>query len=237
MFNEKTTEYSAKQGKEIPVWQSDKYKESRDKAVEIIKSGKYGLSEGDFWILMNETKSGKMAYTGLIISHNGCLKINDKLTAEDQFCPECVTLDKDGYKTSLVFSYCCPNQGIYEVGEVNANNCRIDYPYAMAFKRLFDRVVLKQSRLAYAGIYSEVEADEFKRRYDDDIPSQAEPPKVPPKSTQFTCNQCGAVLKPYTDANGKEISIRQHASGCENKFGQVLCLDCLKKLYPDALKK
>ena len=50
MFNEKQMEYSAKQGKDIPVWQSDKYKESRDKAVEIIKSGKYGLFEGDFWI-------------------------------------------------------------------------------------------------------------------------------------------------------------------------------------------
>lgn len=76
-FGENVEEYSQKQGKKIPVWQSDKYKESKKKACEIIESGKYGLSPADFWILMNETKSGKMGYTGLIISHNGCLKIND----------------------------------------------------------------------------------------------------------------------------------------------------------------
>lgn len=89
MFGEKKSEYSNKQGKEIPVWQSPKYIESRNKAIEIINSGKYGLSEADFWILTNETKSGKMAYTGLIISHNGCLKINDALA--DKFRPNCVT--------------------------------------------------------------------------------------------------------------------------------------------------
>ena len=79
MFNENKKEYSKKQGKEIEVWQSPKYIEARDKAIELINSKKYDLTEGDFWILMNETKSGKMGYTGLIISHNGCLKINDKI--------------------------------------------------------------------------------------------------------------------------------------------------------------
>ena len=37
----------------------------------------------------------------------------------------------------------------------------------MALKRCFDRVVLKISRLAYAGVYSDSEADEFKRPDDD----------------------------------------------------------------------
>ena len=64
----------------LEVWQSPKYRESKKKAIEMIESGKYDLSEADFWILMNKTRSGEtMAYTGLIISHNGCLKINDKL--------------------------------------------------------------------------------------------------------------------------------------------------------------
>lgn len=63
----------------LPVWQSPKFIESRAKAIELIDSGKYGLTDQNFWILMNKTKSGKMAYTGLIISHNGCLKINDSL--------------------------------------------------------------------------------------------------------------------------------------------------------------
>lgn len=161
-FNEKATEWSTKQGKEIPVWQTPKYIESRNKAVEMIDSKKFGLENSDFWILMNETKSGKMAYTGLIISHNGCLKINDSLAAEMKFRPDCVRENQAGYKNSLVFTYCCPEQGMFEVGEVNNENCKNAYPYAMAFKRCFDRVVLKNSKLAFSGVYSEAEADEFR---------------------------------------------------------------------------
>jgi len=56
------------------------------------------------------------------------------------------------------------------------------------------------------------------------------------KPIQFTCRKCGKRLVPYKDSNGKEISIRQHAAGCEKKFGQVLCLDCIHDLYPDSIK-
>lgn len=184
MFNEKNEEWSSKQSKNIPVWQMDKYKESKEKAIEVIKSGKYGLAESDFWILMNETKSGKMAYSGLILSHNGCLKVNDSLT--DKFRSECVSENTNGWGNSLVFTYNCPEQGLYEVGEVSAKNCKIDYPYAMAFKRLFDRVVLKLSKLAYAGIYGEDEADEFRNPLNEpeskETPSKAkEKPKAETK--------------------------------------------------------
>lgn len=158
-FSEKTHEYSVKQKKEIPVWVSPKYTQSRLKAIEIID--KYdNITAGDFWILMNETKSGKMAYTGLIISHNACLKINDHL--EDKFKPSCMTLDKDGYNGSVVYTYINDEQGIYEVGEVSKDNCKNAYPYAMALKRCFDRVVLKLCKLAYDGVYSDSEADEFR---------------------------------------------------------------------------
>lgn len=169
-FNEKTTEYSSSRKKNIPVIQSEKYLQSKKKAIEIIE--KYDdVEDSDFWILMNETKTGKMMYSGLIISHNGCLKINDHLGSK--FMPSCVTLDKDGYRGSLVYSYCNDDQGIYEVGEVSSDNCRNSYPYAMAFKRLFDRVVLKLSKLAYSGVYSDSEADEF-RRPDMDETTEAE---------------------------------------------------------------
>jgi hypothetical protein len=53
MFNEKKVEKI--DGQEFEVWQSPKYIESREKALEIIKSEKYNVSEGDFWILMNKT--------------------------------------------------------------------------------------------------------------------------------------------------------------------------------------
>lgn len=162
-FGEKTEEYSAKAGKKVPVWQTPKYEQSRAKAIEVIETYQ-NIKEGDFWILMNETKSGdKMLYSGLIISHNACLKINDQMKEQYRFKPSCVTLDKGGYGDSLVYTYCNDEQGIYEVGEVSKTNCKNAYPYAMAYKRLFDRVVLKNSKIAYDGIYSDSEADEFKQ--------------------------------------------------------------------------
>lgn len=162
MFNEKAKEWTREQG-DLPVYQTPKYLAARAKAIEIIESGKYGVTEADFWILMNLTaKKDKMAYSGLIISHNGCLKINDRL--DTKFDPACVTLDKDGWGSSLVYTYCNAEQGIYENGEVSKSNCKNDYPYAMAFKRCFDRVVLKLCKLAYDGIYSDSESDEFREQ-------------------------------------------------------------------------
>lgn len=163
MFDEKKEEYSGKQGKNIPVYQSEKYKKAKEKAVKMISEAKWGLSESDFWILMNETKSGKMQYTGLIISHTGCLKINDALEQDKKFNPECISIDKEGFENSLVYTYSNKVQGLYEVGEVNKSNCKNAYPYAMALKRCFDRVVLKNSRLAYESIYSDSEGADISK--------------------------------------------------------------------------
>lgn len=233
-FGEKAQEYSAKHGKDLEVWQSPKYKESKAKAEEIINSGKYNVQESDFWILMNVTKNDKMAYTGLIISHNGCLKINDCL--ESKFDPSCVTIDKDGYKSSLVYSYCNIEQGIYEVGEVNNTNCKNEYPYAMALKRLFDRVVLKLSKLAYAGIYSDSEADEFAERFDSAAEQKPEQPKTPPQDDNYIyrCENCGEVVKGYITENGTVIGVRRHANGSKKKYNKVLCLPCIEKMNAEA---
>ena len=198
MFNEKNTEYSKKQGKDIPVWQSQKYKEAKEKAIELINSKKYDLLEGDFWILMNETKNGNMQYSGLIISHNGCLKINDKL--ENKVDSEGFKYEHNGYKNSLIFTY--QDKEIFEVGEVNTDNCKNDYPYAMALKRCFDRVVLKKCKLAYAGVYSDSEAEEFTKRDDDE--------ETIPKLTDEEVGILEATQKKYkvSDEKAREILIK-----------------------------
>ena len=244
-FGEKQNEYSAKHGKDIPVYQTPKYIESRAKAEEIINSNKYGVLPSDFWILMNVTKNNKMAYTGLIISHNGCLKINDCL--ESKFDPACVELDKDGYKGSLVYTYCNPDQGLYEVGEVNPSNCKNEYPYAMAYKRLFDRVVLKLSKLAYAGIYSDSEADEFAQQVtapDAEPPKPKEkkpqePPKAPaPKPAKP--EYCKCCKEQITDGNRKDGSpwpaadiIKYSRAMFE---GAIYCPSCMRLAF-DAKKQ
>lgn len=164
---------------EAGSWQSPKYIEATKKAVEILESEKYKnvLSASDFWQLTGKTKTGKIAYNGLIISHNGCLKINDALDDDKKFRPECVTVEINGFGGSLVYTYICKEQGVYEVGEVSKANCTNAYPYAMALKRCIDRVILKNSRLAYAGIYSDSEAEEFKNEPKEEKPEKTTKPE------------------------------------------------------------
>lgn len=205
MFNEKKTEYSIKSRQDIPVVQSAKYIASRDKALKAINDRPY-LKESDFWILMNETKTGKMMYTGLIISHNACLKINDNMPEKDKFNPDCVSVDKSGYGDSLVFTYVNKQQGLYEVGEASTQNCKNAYPYAMAYKRLFDRVVLKICKLAFDGIYSDSEADELKERYEEDPQPVTSAPEV---TAQVLKDMATTALKGYAQRTGKDYKTVQ----------------------------
>lgn len=200
MFNEKTSEYSLKTRQQIPVVQSAKYLASRAKAIKAIQERPY-LNEADFWILMNETKTGKMMYTGLIISHNACLKINDNMPEKDKFNPDCVSVDKAGYGNSLVFTYTNKQQGLYEVGEASAQNCKNAYPYAMAYKRLFDRVVLRICKLAFDGIYSDSEADEFKERYEEEPQPVTAAPEV---TAQVVKDMATTALAGYAQRTGKD---------------------------------
>lgn len=183
-------------GIELPVWQSPKYKEAKKGVIDILESEKYKnvLDVSDFWILMNSyANKTKMMYTGLIISHNGCLKINDLL--ENKFNPNCLTLDKEGYNNSLVYTY--KDEDVYEVGEVSKENCKNNYPYAMALKRCFDRVVLKKCKLAYKGIYSDSEADEFSEKIEqkeDNIEYE-----------QATAEQIKIINKYYNEKTIKKI--------------------------------
>lgn len=207
MFNEKKVEYSFKSRQYLPVDQSVKYIASRDKALKALEDRKY-LKESDFWILMNETKTGKMVYTGLIISHNACLKINDNLPEKDKFNPDCVSVDKSGYGNSLVFTYANKEQGLYEVGEASAQNCKNAYPYAMAYKRLFDRVVLKICKLAFDGIYSDSEADEFKERFDESPQQKTEVPEATTATTEVALQAvkdlAETALKGYAQRTKKD---------------------------------
>lgn len=154
-------EYNSKAGANTKTWESPKYLEGKKKAVELIDKTEYGLTEADFWIL--KTYSAKtVTYAGLIISHNGCLKINDKLAAEAKFVPSCVSWVRNG-AGDLVLQYLNDKQGLLEFGEASIKNCTNAYPFAMVLKRLQDRVILKNSKIAFSGIMSEVESEEFKR--------------------------------------------------------------------------
>lgn len=160
-FGAQKMEYNSKARANTKTWESPKFLEGKKKAIELIDKTEYGLTEADFWIL--KTYSAKtVTYAGLIISHNGCLKINDKLAAEAKFVPSCVSWVRNG-AGDLVLQYLNDKQGLLEFGEASIKNCTNAYPFAMVLKRLQDRVILKNSKIAFSGIMSEVESEEFKR--------------------------------------------------------------------------
>ena len=160
-FGAQKMEYNSKAQANTKTWESPKFLEGKKKAIELIDKTEYGLTEADFWIL--KTYSAKtITYAGLIISHNGCLKINDKLAAEAKFVPSCVSWVRNG-AGDLVLQYLNDKQGLLEFGEASIKNCTNAYPFAMVLKRLQDRVILKNSKIAFSGIMSEVESEEFKR--------------------------------------------------------------------------
>lgn len=160
-FGSQKMEYNSKARANTKTWESPKFLEGKKKAIELIDKTEYGLTEADFWIL--KTYSEKtVTYAGLIISHNGCLKINDKLSSEAKFVPSCVSWVRNG-AGDLVLQYLNDKQGLLEFGEASIKNCTNAYPFAMVLKRLQDRVILKNSKIAFSGIMSEVESEEFKR--------------------------------------------------------------------------
>lgn len=187
-FGEKTEEFVG--GQNLPVWQSPKYLASKEAAIALLESKQYKdvLCEGNFWILMNKTKSGKMAYTGLIISHDALLKINDVLPEDKRFNQVYLSEPKPfnyAGKTGLIMEYRDDRDGMYEVGEITPDNCQNGYPFAMLSKRIFDRVVKRKANLS--GIYSDSEADEFKQNVVEEAPASKstkpaiESPKLTPK--------------------------------------------------------
>jgi len=207
-FGEKEKEYI--NGKTIPVeLRTPKYKEAKARIIKLLDSEEYKdvLEESDFWILVNTYSNGEKAmYSGLIISHDGCLKINDHLEDKLKFKPQCMSLDKDGYKNSLVYTYCCEEQGLYEVGEVNDKNCKNAYSYAMALKRCFDRVVLKNSKIAYSGVYSDSEADEFAKRVDDTLQEE-----------KATKEQIDYIKEMLNTGDWDEADIKDYLKKCNKK--------------------
>lgn len=175
-FGAQKMEYNSKARANTKTWESPKFLEGKKKAVELIDKTEYGLTEADFWIL--KTYSEKtVTYAGLIISHNGCLKINDKLAADAKFVPSCVSWVRNG-AGDLVLQYLNDKQGLLEFGEASIKNCTNAYPFAMVLKRLQDRVILKNSKIAFSGIMSEVESEEFKRTESPERPEREDQEKA-----------------------------------------------------------
>lgn len=172
-FGEK--EYEFHDGKKVPVTLTPKFQTTRDKVIALLERDEYKdvLNPSDFWILMNFSKDNSACYyTGLIISHDALLKVNDTLDDNtkfnERFCSAPIVCEFKGVE-SMRMEYRDNRDGMYEVGEISVKNCKNEYPFAMLLKRTFDRVVKRKAKLSM--VYSDSEADEFR--------PQEEPKKEP----------------------------------------------------------
>jgi len=116
---------------------------------------KYHLNKSDFW----ELKRGTLSKW--IITHDAVEKIAyiEGITFSK---PELLrNIDTD---VAILGEATLKERTEWSTGEASPKNCKAPYPFAMAEKRLKDRLTLKLINAYQYGIYSDVEADAFKRQ-------------------------------------------------------------------------
>jgi|TARA_R100001443_G_scaffold19026_1_gene30352 hypothetical protein len=115
---------------------------------------KYKLTESDFW---NLQRGGKDIW---IITHDAC----EKIAYQENIKFETPTVFRDDNKNVAMLGGAKMGETTtWTTGEVSPNNCKAPYPFAMAEKRLKDRLTLKLINAYEYGIFSDSEADTFKK--------------------------------------------------------------------------
>ena len=127
----------------------------------------YELSGKDFWELKRGNK--KM----WIITHDAC----EKIAGIEEIHFEFPEIYVNGEEVALIgkaikIDTSKGNKEIWSTGEAAPANCKNDYRWAMAEKRLKDRLTLKMINAYEYGIYSEEEADNFKEN--NNVPAKKE---------------------------------------------------------------
>lgn len=79
-----------------------------------------------------------------------------------------------------------------------------------------------------ADVYMGSDTTKYSREPEDVPPPARQQPPAPQPPIYFTCARCGKKLLPYTDSDGRPVSLRAHAEKSMQRFGEVLCLDCIQ---------
>ena len=187
---------------------------------------KYELTKDDFWELRKN--SGKwiithdacekiaitegiifepmkvISYVPTIITENGekVQKVNyGRQSWTPAWAGTCqkttgdVAIVLTGYKSDN------PNYKIESNGEANATNCTSNYYFSIALKRAQDRIILKLINAYEYGIYSDVEADDFKKQDKSPTPKQLE-------MLDMLADQLGIKLGGVNKMNREEVSAK-----------------------------
>ena len=77
------------------------------------------------------------------------------------------------------------------------------------------------------GIGADIYYAKDRDKYSDN--AEPKPDYTPPRELPAHCADCGKVIMPYRDAQGRLIAIAKWAAGTEAKYGRVLCDECEAK--------
>lgn len=135
-----------------------------DPRVEAIRV-KYDLAKDDFWELPQKK--------GTWIAKHAALEVAAAKAKIVFLSPQVLEANGETKSVALCVTGTTDDRSEWSIGEASPANNRNAYPYAMAEKRGKDRVILKLIGL-HGLIYSEDEADDFKRPANGTTPSQAQ---------------------------------------------------------------
>jgi len=124
-----------------------------DPRIEEIRK-KYDLQKDDFWELPQKK--------GTWVAKHAALEMAAVKAGIEFLPPQVLEADGAAKSAALCVTGTMTGRSEWSVGEASPANNKNAYPFAMAEKRAKDRVILKLIGL-HGLIYSEEEADDFKR--------------------------------------------------------------------------
>lgn len=57
---------------------------------------------------------------------------------------------------------------------------------------------------------------------------EQDPSSIPAPKQKARCEECGAMILPYIGRDGRTVCVEKHVNGSKEKYGRVLCLDCIQ---------
>lgn len=145
-----------------------------DPRIEEVRK-RYDLKHDDFWELPQKK--------GTWVAKHAALEMAAVKAGIEFAPPQVLEANGEAKSAALCVTGSMAGRSEWSVGEANPANNRNAYPFAMAEKRAKDRVILKLIGL-HGLIYSEEEADDFKRPATNGAQTQRDAIHNPPASKQ-----------------------------------------------------
>lgn len=190
------------------VWyMTPKGKQAYTMAVEI--AAKYGFNDEAYWPIVRST-NGKDLCMGFALTHDACEMIAEKEHVIHNEV-EIVELQGPNERVVVKVTSLCGDKHEITFGEADrSNTSKNAYLVAMAEKRGKDRATLKLTGIYAHGIYSDIEAEDFRRENSGFTPKSEKPtPTAAPKPVETNPDMdIAALLETTASYKGQQVKFK-----------------------------